>query len=284
MGLVGSGFTGGTATLAFLLAAEVIAAAAVVSEAALIYVARNRNMIISLIDAGDRGGARRGADPDHAGRGPAAGVPGDRARDRAVRGARLRLDHQVAAAVQEARRAGVRLALGARLGDRRRRRRRRATRLFLPPTCCSWSSASRRSWAAFGAVLWTKGFGPEDRELFRYQARSAPSFAKPKLQRGTHGSRRGCARPRCASRQSSAPWGLRGHRAAPRSLGRKPLRRSLMRSLSLFSRMILNGSGRRRPNSRRSCSSMRWCASIRRNDCCGHYFLLLKTEVQSEVR
>jgi O-antigen/teichoic acid export membrane protein len=49
MGLVGSGFTGGTATLGFLLAAEVIAAAAVVSEAALIYVARTRNMIISIM-------------------------------------------------------------------------------------------------------------------------------------------------------------------------------------------------------------------------------------------
>jgi O-antigen/teichoic acid export membrane protein len=49
MGLVGSGFTGGTAMLAFLLAAEVIAATAVVSEAALIYVARKRNMMISLI-------------------------------------------------------------------------------------------------------------------------------------------------------------------------------------------------------------------------------------------
>src|SRR4051812_40320310 len=49
MGLVGSGFTGGTATLGFLLAAEVVAAAAVVSEAALIYVARKRNMGISLV-------------------------------------------------------------------------------------------------------------------------------------------------------------------------------------------------------------------------------------------
>src|SRR5206468_12896463 len=48
MALVGSGFTGGTATLAFLLAAEVVAAAAVVSEAAPIYVARTRNMISSL--------------------------------------------------------------------------------------------------------------------------------------------------------------------------------------------------------------------------------------------
>lgn len=48
MGLVGSQFTGGTATLAFLLAAEVAAATAVVSEAALIYVARHRNMVISI--------------------------------------------------------------------------------------------------------------------------------------------------------------------------------------------------------------------------------------------
>lgn len=48
MALVGSGFTGGAATLGFLLAAEVIAAAAVVSEAALIYVARHANMAISL--------------------------------------------------------------------------------------------------------------------------------------------------------------------------------------------------------------------------------------------
>ena len=48
MGLVGPDFTGGTAMLGFLLAAEVIAAAAVVSEAALIYVARTTNMMLSL--------------------------------------------------------------------------------------------------------------------------------------------------------------------------------------------------------------------------------------------
>jgi O-antigen/teichoic acid export membrane protein len=49
MGLVGSGFTGGTAMVTFLLAAEVIASVAVVTEAALIYVARKRNMVISII-------------------------------------------------------------------------------------------------------------------------------------------------------------------------------------------------------------------------------------------
>ena len=48
MGLVGPAFVAGTGALAFLLFAEVIAATAVVSEAALIYVARHRNMMISL--------------------------------------------------------------------------------------------------------------------------------------------------------------------------------------------------------------------------------------------
>ena len=48
MGLVGPAFVGGTGALAFLLAAEVAAATAVVSEAALIYVARMKNLAISL--------------------------------------------------------------------------------------------------------------------------------------------------------------------------------------------------------------------------------------------
>ena len=49
MGLVGPAFVGGTAALAFLLAAEVVAATAVVSEAALVYVARHLNLLISLL-------------------------------------------------------------------------------------------------------------------------------------------------------------------------------------------------------------------------------------------
>ena len=48
MGLVGPNFVGGTGALAFLLAAEVVAATAAVSEAALIYVARHLNLWISL--------------------------------------------------------------------------------------------------------------------------------------------------------------------------------------------------------------------------------------------
>ena len=51
MGLFGDegAFVGGTAALAFLLAAEVVAATAAVSEAALVYVARHRNLLISLV-------------------------------------------------------------------------------------------------------------------------------------------------------------------------------------------------------------------------------------------
>lgn len=48
MGLVGREFVGGTGALAFLLAAEVVAATAVVSEAALVYVARVRNLVVSV--------------------------------------------------------------------------------------------------------------------------------------------------------------------------------------------------------------------------------------------
>jgi O-antigen/teichoic acid export membrane protein len=48
MGLGGPAFVGGTLALIFLLAAEVVAATAVVSEAALIYVARMRNLWLSL--------------------------------------------------------------------------------------------------------------------------------------------------------------------------------------------------------------------------------------------
>ena len=51
MGLFGDegAFVSGTAALCFLLAAEVVAATAVVSESALVYVARHRNLLISLL-------------------------------------------------------------------------------------------------------------------------------------------------------------------------------------------------------------------------------------------
>ncbi|RST32077.1 lipopolysaccharide biosynthesis protein [Sphingomonas ginkgonis] len=170
MGLVGSGFTGGTATLGFLLAAEVIAATAVVSEAALIYVERHRNMLISLVmlalEAALGAGLiilmrKLGRPEPYQATGPAIGlclalafasvaksrllyrVLGDR-----VSGWRWDIIWATAAG----------LAVGIPL------------RLFLN----EWLQlfiAIPLILAAFGAVLWTKGFGPEDRELFRMRKR-----------------------------------------------------------------------------------------------------------------
>jgi len=48
MGLIGPEFVIGTGALAFLLAAEVVAATAVVSESVLVYIARHRNLMISI--------------------------------------------------------------------------------------------------------------------------------------------------------------------------------------------------------------------------------------------
>lgn len=166
MGLVGSGFTGGTATLAFLLAAEVIAAAAVVSEAALIYVARKRNMAISLVMLALEAGLAaililvmrdEGFPQAFQATGPAIGLCvalGFASITKSwllkkeigapVSGWRWDLAWATASGVV----AGV------------------AVRLFLPET---WQLVVGVPviLVAFFAVLWTKGFGPEDRELFR---------------------------------------------------------------------------------------------------------------------
>jgi O-antigen/teichoic acid export membrane protein len=52
MGLAGREFVSGTAVLGFLMAAEAVAAMAVVSESALVYVARHRNLMLSLATIG----------------------------------------------------------------------------------------------------------------------------------------------------------------------------------------------------------------------------------------
>ncbi len=166
MGLVGSGFTGGTATLAFLLAAEVIAAAAVVSEAALIYVARTKNMVISLIMLALEAGL-------------AAAL------------ILIMKDQQFPQAFQA---TGPAIALCVALAFASIAKSRLLSRELGAPVSgwrwdLAWATASGivvgvgvryllpETWqliigvpailAAFFFVLWTKGFGPEDRELFR---------------------------------------------------------------------------------------------------------------------
>jgi len=165
MGLVGSGFTGGTAMLGFLLAAEVIAASAFVAEAALIYVARKRNMMLSLVMlALEAGGAAalilimgaEGLPQTFQATGPAIALCialafawFAKARllskelDAPVAGWRWDLAWATAAGV----------IVGAVL------------RLLLPDSLQLLGVPAIL--VAFGAVLWTKGFGPEDRELFR---------------------------------------------------------------------------------------------------------------------
>ena len=166
MGLVGDKFTGGTAMLAFLLAAEVTAATAVVSEAALIYVARHRNMIICLAMLALEAALsvvlivamrRAGWPLAWQATGPAvaltlslgfASIVKSRLLAKTL-GARVsgwRYDLLWAAA------AGVAVGI--------------PVRLFLPPLA-ELIVGIPLIMAAFGAVLWTKGFGPEDRVLFR---------------------------------------------------------------------------------------------------------------------
>ncbi len=165
MGLVGSSFTGGTATLSFLLAAEVIAAAAVVSEAALIYVARTRNMIISLAMLALEAGLAaalilvmkdEGLPQSYQATGPAIALCIALA-FASITKSRL-LCKELGAPV-----SGWRwdlawaTAAGAIVGAGMRYLLPETLQLFCVPLILG----------AFGAVLWTKGFGPEDRELFR---------------------------------------------------------------------------------------------------------------------
>jgi O-antigen/teichoic acid export membrane protein len=166
MGLVGSAFTGGTAMLGFLLAAEVIAASAFVCEAALIYVARKTNMILSLIMLALEAGLAAALILVMQGErlplafqatGPAIGLCVALAFASVTKSRLLR--RELGAGVSGwrwdlvwATAAGV--AVGA------------VIRVFLPET---WQLVLGvpAILVAFGAVLWTTGFGPEDRELFR---------------------------------------------------------------------------------------------------------------------
>lgn len=166
MGLVGSGFTGGTAMLGFLLGAEVIAAMAVVSESALIYVARTQNMMISLtmltLEAGLAAGLilamrRQGLPLTFQATGPAIGLCV--ALGFASIAKSLLLSKKLGAPVSGwrwdlawATSAGVLVGVAVRL---------------LLPQMLQLIIGVPAIMIAFGAVLWTKGFGPEDRELFR---------------------------------------------------------------------------------------------------------------------
>jgi O-antigen/teichoic acid export membrane protein len=165
MALVGSGFTSGTAMLAFLLAAEVIAATAVVSEAALIYVARKRNMLISIVMLVLEAGLAaalilimkdEGLPQAYQATGPAIALCV--ALGFASLAKSWLLKKELAAPVSGWRwDLGWATAAAVVVGL--------VVRLLIPEP---WQLAGVPAiLIAFFAVLWTKGFGPEDRELFR---------------------------------------------------------------------------------------------------------------------
>lgn len=165
MGLVGPGFVAGSTALALLLTAEVAAAPAVVSEAALIYVARMRNFWISLgtivlqgvLTVGFMLAARRaGFDPLEQAAGAAAALV------IALAGASLVKSRLLASILGESitnwRWALVWAAAPAVVVG--------AGMKLLP----EWVELSLGVPAILGVyclVIWRRGFGPEDRILFR---------------------------------------------------------------------------------------------------------------------
>ncbi|MCF2514915.1 oligosaccharide flippase family protein [Sphingomonas sp. G124] len=177
MGLVGAGFVAGTAALGFLLAAEVVAATAAVSEAALIYTARHRNMMISLsmilLEAGLAAGLillmrHWGWPVMWQATGPAVALMLSLGLAAIIKSRLLShiLGHRVsgwrwplvwaAAAAVAVGEIAIRLPEWAEL-------------IFGIPAILS----------AFGAVLWFKGFGPEDRELFRMKKADIENLSLP---------------------------------------------------------------------------------------------------------
>lgn len=181
MGLVGPQFVGGTAALAFLLAAEVIAATAAVSESALVYVARHRNLLISLLMLGVQAlltvaiilGIRE------------MPIPPDK--------------------VQAFQAAGAALALALALGLASVLKARLLGRLLGAPVhgwrwSLIWAGAAASlvgivatrlpEWLelslgapaillTFGLVVWYRGFTHEDRALFRKHGHEEPTLPTP---------------------------------------------------------------------------------------------------------
>ncbi len=177
MGLVGPAFVAGTAALAVLLAAEVVAAMAAVSESALIYLARHRNMMLSLAMITLEAGLavvlilvmRRMELPlMWQATGPAIALLIALA-FAAVTKSRL-LHRLLGERVSGWRWPLVWAALaGAIVGQL----------IVLLPEWAELIVGIPAILIAFGAVLWTRGFKPEDRELFRMRKADIEELSLP---------------------------------------------------------------------------------------------------------
>ena len=178
MGLIGPRFVGGTGAAAFLLLAEVMAAPAVVSEAALIYIAPIRNLIVSLATIVVQAALtvtfilflKTAPDWDLP---PwlavdAAHLPLYQA---AAVAAALALTLALASAVKS---RLVRYLLGGKVSNWRWA----LVAAALPTIAIGWAAHWLPEWlellagipamlACYMAMIWRLGFGPEDRVLFR---------------------------------------------------------------------------------------------------------------------
>ncbi len=165
MGLVGPNFVGGTGALAFLLAAEVVAATAVVSEAALIYLARIRNLYVSLATIAVQAVLTIGGIElvDHLGL--------NQLYRAAAAAAALMLALGFASIVKSRMLAGI-------LGERINNWRWPLAWAAGPAIVVGAASKLLPEWlelivgvpailGTYGFIIWHRGFGPEDRVLFR---------------------------------------------------------------------------------------------------------------------
>jgi O-antigen/teichoic acid export membrane protein len=183
----GREFVGGTGALAFLLAAEVVAATAAVSEAALVYVARHRNLLISVLMLAVQGlltvAIMVALD--------AVQWPADEARRQAFQAAGAALALTLGLAVASVMKARLlRRLLGAPVSGWR--------------WSLVWAAAAATvvgyaftalpltlEWAelglgvplillTFGAIVWKRGFTAEDRALFRVRGDKSPTLPPPR--------------------------------------------------------------------------------------------------------
>ena len=165
MGLMGPGFAAGAVALWLLLSAEVVAAPAVVSEAALIYIARLRNFWISLAMITLQAvltivlieiARRSGLDPLMQASGAAASVALAQAFCSLLKSRML--SRILGEPISNFRMALVWAAVPAVMTG------------FLFKLLPEWAEVGIGAFAILGvysAVIWRSGFGPEDRVLFR---------------------------------------------------------------------------------------------------------------------
>lgn len=182
MGLAGPQFVSGTGALAFLMIAEVVAATAVVSESALVYVARHRNLMISL-----------------------ATIAIQIALSFALIFILHSLHSDIPLGKDKVAAAGPAMALPLALGFAAVLKARLLTKLLGAPvspwrwalvwavaagTIVGWIATHVPEWAelivgmpailiSYGAIIWVKGFTREDRVLFRLKKGEEPTLPPP---------------------------------------------------------------------------------------------------------